>query len=610
MTICLTSEMDWTTDILKNMQTIKYGWKVLKISWKANHIYAILFPLSIIYSNTFFPFIEVFLLAKVLDLLGKLQNLSLADFYLIIATYLIAYFIRVLLDVYISSKQYLYEFQLSNYIDLMIDKKLTQLDPATFESATFQDLFVQIQSIDSALSNFLMGIITVIDAGFKIVTAILVLLTGFPLFIPVILVSVIPQYFVSNKMREAIWPFFGPVRAPLLRVSEYIRKLLSADATSKEVSIFNIGDIMLSKVKREQKVYMGKFIPTVNGWLHKVMFSSIFQLLAFMFTQYMNLAAVISGRLSIGAFSLYFQQTRNLALGSVSILENYASASMRNKNLEKFFEFLDTKKIITSPPHPKAIPNKTMPPIIEFRNVSFRYPNTERTILKDFNLTLKSGEKVALVGENGAGKSTIIKLLLRFYDVTQGELLINGVNIKELNIIEWQTLVGALFQDFIKYQFTFKENVYLGNLKQNDNIELLKIAIEKSGADQFVKELPHEYDQTVGKMFEGGIDLSGGQWQKLALARAFFRNAPILILDEPTSAIDAKAEYEIFEKVQKLQKDKTVIIISHRFSTVRNADRILILNEGKILEEGTHENLMKINGMYAELFNLQAQGYK
>ena len=215
-----------------------------------------------------------------------------------------------------------------------------------------------------------------------------------------------------------------------------------------------------------------------------------------------------------------------------------------------------------------------------------------------------------MVGENGAGKTTLIKLLLRFYDVTDGEILINGVNIKNVNLAEWHKQIGALFQDFIKYQFTFKENVYFGDLTKEHEEKLLREAIEKSGADKYVNNLPDKYDQVVGKMFEGGIDLSGGQWQKLALARAFFRDAPILILDEPTSAIDARAEYEIFQNVQKLQKDKTVVIISHRFSTVRNADRILVLEDGKVLEEGNHEKLIKRKGLYAELFEIQAQGYK
>jgi len=214
------------------------------------------------------------------------------------------------------------------------------------------------------------------------------------------------------------------------------------------------------------------------------------------------------------------------------------------------------------------------------------------------------------VGENGAGKSTLIKLLLRFYDVTHGEILINGINIKKVDLVSWYAQIGALFQDFIKYQFTLKENVFYGNKDENRNIELLKKAVAQSGAESYIESLPQKYNQVVGKMFEKGIDLSGGQWQKLALSRAFFKDAPILILDEPTSAIDAKAEYEIFERVQKLQKDKTVIIISHRFSTVRNADRILVLNNGQIIENGNHDELIRQDGVYAELFKIQAQGYK
>lgn len=247
---------------------------------------------------------------------------------------------------------------------------------------------------------------------------------------------------------------------------------------------------------------------------------------------------------------------------------------------------------------------------MKFKNVSFIYPDSKRSILKNFNLIIKSGEKIALVGENGAGKSTIIKLLLRFYDVTEGEITINGTNIKNIDLNAWQGRIGALFQDFIKYQFTLKENVIYGDLEKQDDLKAIHDALKKSGANNFLHTLPKRIDNVVGKMFDNGIDLSGGQWQKLALARAFFRDAPILILDEPTSAIDAKAEYEIFQNVQNLQKDKTVIIISHRFSTVRNADRILVLDEGKIIEEGSHEKLMKEKGLYAELFEIQAKGYK
>ena len=275
-----------------------------------------------------------------------------------------------------------------------------------------------------------------------------------------------------------------------------------------------------------------------------------------------------------------------------------------------YFELLNFPNSILLPKKSESFPKNIKPAVIEFKNVFFKYPGTERFILKDFNLKIESGEKVALVGENGAGKSTLIKLLLRFYDVTDGVILINGIDIKNLDLEEWHRQIGALFQDFIKYQFTYKENVIFGNLEKKDDMKALHDALKKSGADGFLQDLPSGIDQIVGKTFEEGVDLSGGQWQKLALARAFFRDAPFLILDEPTSAIDAKAEFEIFENVQKLQKDKTVIIISHRFSTVRTADRILVLDEGKIIEEGSHEYLVKKNGVYAELFEIQAQGYK
>jgi len=394
------------------------------------------------------------------------------------------------------------------------------------------------------------------------------------------------------------------------RVTQYVKNLLSSDSTSKEAAIFQTGPVLLDKIKKEQTVYFKDFAHVNDPWVGNILIARILQFGAFVYTQYLNLVKVFGGGLSVGQFTLVFQQSLNLTLSAEEILNQYSSISARNKYLDKFFEFLNTEKVIKSPIHPTAIPAKPRPPIIEFKNVSFRYPNTERLILDNFDLRIVSGEKIALVGENGAGKTTLIKLLLRFYDVVEGEILIDGVNIKDVDLAQWHKQIGALFQDFIKYQFTFKENVYFGDLTHGMEEKMLREAIEKSGADKYLDTLPDKYDQVLGKMFEGGIDLSGGQWQKLALARAFYRNAPVLILDEPTSAIDAKAEYEIFQNVQKLQKDKTVIIISHRFSTVRNADRILVLDEGRIIEEGDHEKLMKKKGLYAELFNLQAQGYK
>lgn len=582
----------------------------MKLSLQANGLSALLLVFSNIYENTLYPFLQVFLLAKLLDSLTKFSNLTLRSITGIIVGYLLASLIKVILVSYVDTQDSYQEIRTDSFLDLKINKKLTELDPATFENPNFQSLIAQIDGIKGSLQAHLMRFIGLIDAVAKFVLATVVVSATFPLFAPLLLLASIPCFIAWGRFRKYTWPYYVEKRTLLVRVTQYIKTLLSSDSTSKEAAVFNTGPVLIDKIKSLQKTYYDNFRRVVNPGMIELILGRLIQFLVFMYTQYLNLSAVFRGTLGVGQFTLVFQQTMNLAFSTEEMLNLYSSMSVRTKYLDKFFEFMNTQRVIKSVSKPVNIPDEPNPVRIEFINVAFRYPDTDRNILKDFNLTINSGEKVALVGENGAGKTTIIKLILRFYDVTEGEILLNGVNIKGVNIDEWRANIGALFQDFIKYQFTFKENVIFGNINEQNNKLLLDEAVKKAGADGYLNDLPNKYEQMVGKMFEGGIDLSGGQWQKLALARAFYRNAPILILDEPTSAIDAKAEYEIFERVQKLQKDKTVMIISHRFSTVRNADRILVLDGGKIIEEGNHEKLMKKNGLYAELFNLQAKGYK
>jgi len=591
-------------------KTLKYCWSILKLSWAANRFYAVLSVAGTIYQSTLYPFILVLILSNLLDRLGRHTIVSIFDLTGLIATFLISNLILMVITSYLETQSVLLDTRMDNYIDLQIQKKLTQLDPATFENPEFQNLLSQLEGVKGTIGVNVMRITALIDSIFKLITASIVVSITFPLFTPLMLIAVVPSFFALDQYRIKVWKYFVEERSLLVRVSQYIKNLLSQDGTSKEVAIYRTGDVLYNKVKDHQKSYIQKFTRASEAGLPSVVGTRLIEFIAFLYTQFLNLRAVLAGSLGIGQFALYFQQTQNIMLGAHGMLDHYSSINMRNKYIEKYFEFMAKERIIHSPIDAIPLPLEPIPPVIEFKNVSFRYPNTKRYILKNFNLTIQTGDKIAFVGENGAGKTTLIKLLLRFYDVTDGEIIINGVNIKHINLEKWYTLIGALFQDFIKYQFTFKENIYFGNKKEINNLDLLKEAIKKSGANEYVKDLPLQYDQTVGKMFKNGIDLSGGQWQKLALARAFFKNAPMLILDEPTSAIDAKAEYEIFQHVQELQKDKTVIIISHRFSTVRNADKIFVLDEGKIIEEGNHETLMKKKGLYAELFNIQAQGYK
>jgi ATP-binding cassette subfamily B protein len=240
--------------------------------------------------------------------------------------------------------------------------------------------------------------------------------------------------------------------------------------------------------------------------------------------------------------------------------------------------------------------------------VSFSYP-AGRQALSDVSFVIEPGESVALVGANGAGKSTIIKLLCRFYDVTGGQILINGVDVRELDLAHWYAHLGTLFQDFVQYKLTVRDNVLLGDPTRVDEAAMVE-AIRKAGAAGLVSELPEGYDQILGTEFADGEQLSGGQWQKLAIARAFYQSAPVLIMDEPTSAIDAEAEFEIFNNLEAEYRDKTLILVSHRFSTVRNADRIVVIDDGRIAEQGTHEQLCADGGRYAAMFALQAAGYR
>src|SRR3989344_9233150 len=524
-------------------KTLNYGFRSFQIAWRANGFYAPLAIFSKLYDSTLYPLIQVFLLAKLLDLLQGLTTLPQTNILWIVVLYILATILKLGLKSFLDVREVYLQTEIEGYLDIQINKKLTELDPAKFEEPEFQNLIAQLEGMKGTLQAHLDRFTGLIDAVFKFVTATIVVSSTFPVFAPLIIIETIPSYIAWDKLRIATWPFFVEKRSKMIRVTQYIKNLLSSDSTSKEAAIFQTGPVLLRKIKKEQKIYYRNFAGANDPYILGIFITRLIQLGAFVYTQYLNLSRVLGGLLSIGQFTLVFQQSLNLTFGAESVLNMYSSISARNKYLDKFFEFLETEKVIKNPIKPVNLPGKPKPPIVEFKNVSFKYPGTERWILKNFNLTVKSGEKIALVGENGAGKTTIIKLLLRFHDVSEGEILTNGVNIKEVDLNGWHKQIGTLFQDFIKYQFTFKENVYLGDLTKINQERLLKKAIEKSGANKYLDNLPKGVDQILGKMFKGGVDLSGGQWQKLALARAFFRDAPILILDEPTSAIDAKAEY-------------------------------------------------------------------
>ena len=317
---------------------------------------------------------------------------------------------------------------------------------------------------------------------------------------------------------------------------------------------------------------------------------------------------VLAGVLSLGELTFLSGSFSRLRGNLQGFFLRFTRITERALYLKDYFDFIDIKMEGPSEiplPVPKEIRSG-----FEVHNVSFAYPGSEQMVLKDVSFRLIVGEKMAFVGQNGAGKTTLIKLILRFYEPTSGYITLDGIDISRFDPEAYQQLFGVIFQDFFQYEFTMRENIAVGNITELDNLQMIENAADRSLASEVVRELEDGLEQQLGRRFIRGKELSGGQWQKVALARAYMKDAPILILDEPTAALDAKAEYEVFKRFIGLTRDKTSIIISHRFSTVRMADRIVVLKNSGVHEFGTHDELMQQKGLYAELFNIQAQGYR
>ncbi|TMD43568.1 MAG: ABC transporter ATP-binding protein, partial [Chloroflexi bacterium] len=316
----------------------------------------------------------------------------------------------------------------------------------------------------------------------------------------------------------------------------------------------------------------------------------------------------IAGRLTLGDLTLYTTAAQSVQNSIQGILSGFSSMYEHNLYLSNLFELMATETKLPVPSHPVPVP-VPLRGELRFEHVTFAYPDAKENALDDLSFTIAPGETVAIVGRNGAGKTTLFKLICRLYDPVEGRILVDGVDIRDYEPDQLRAQIGGMFQDYVAYQATAAENIGLGNLSHLADREAVARAGQQAGADSLIAGLPAGYDTALGKWFDAGVNLSGGEWQKVALARAFMRDARILLLDEPTSALDAQAEYDLFERLRTLTRGKTAVYISHRFSTVRRADRILFLEHGQLVEQGTHEQLMRLSGRYARLFRLQASAY-
>ncbi len=317
----------------------------------------------------------------------------------------------------------------------------------------------------------------------------------------------------------------------------------------------------------------------------------------------------LHGQYDIGQFTFLTTAIQQASSNLQMVFSTASGIADQALFLTDLIAFFAMKPTVDQTPNGATAPR----PIVrgfEFRNVSFTYPGTNRTILKNFTFHLKPGERIALIGENGQGKTTVVKLITRLYDPTEGQILLDGKDLREYSLEDLHREIGVIFQDFMRYEMTARENIAVGRIEWDHEQREIEFAAHKSLADTVVAKLEHKYDKTLGRRFEGGVELSGGEWQKMALARAYLRDAQLLILDEPTAALDAKSELEVFERFAELTQGKMALLISHRFSTVRMADRIVVLSGGQLVEEGNHAELMERGGLYAEMFEMQAASYR
>ena len=508
--------------------------------------------------------------------------------------------------------QQLLQEKVSNRVQLLILEKSNTLDLAFFEDAEFYD------KLRRASDEANYKPVQMISQTFDLVRSLITLFSMILLLLQlawwlaiVVLVLPVPS-FIANSRYGWIGYYRMRRESPERRRSLYYIHVMTQDHFNKEIKLFNLGRYFIERFSRlVEKFYEESRNILVRRYLTSFVWTSLSLVANAGIYIYVALQTV-ARHISLGGLTLYTQTALQVGNSFQSVLDGISNTYENNLFVNTLFEFLEYEPVILSPSAPHSIGEQETDQglAIEFRNVSFTYPGKDSPTLKNVSFTIHTGEAIALVGRNGAGKTTLVKLLTRLYDPDEGEILVGRRNIKEYDLTTLRREIGVIFQDYVSYYLTARENVGIGSIDDVENLPLIESAATKSGARQVIEELADGYETQLGRWWDDGTQLSGGQWQKLALARAFMRKARILILDEPTSSLDARAEYEVFARFRELTEGKTAIFISHRFSTVRLADRIFVFENGTVTESGSHAELMLRDGIYAELFNLQAEAYR
>ena len=496
----------------------------------------------------------------------------------------------------------------TRHVSIAVMKHAASLDLAAYEDPVFYDRLerARVQATDrlgmiQSMGRLVQQVITAVSLSISIVVF-------SPWLLLLLIAGVVPAF-----LGESHFAFLGYAKnfrqTPARRELDYLRVLGGSREAAKELKLFGLKDFLTARFTR---LWDGIYAENVALSRRKLIAGAALSIIAtagFYSAYVIVIWQTISGLLTIGMMTFLTRALQQASDNIQQIFSTVSSIADQALFLTDLLAFFEMKPSVRSKPNALPAPR----PIrlgFEFREVSFRYPGSSRLVLDRLNLTIPVGERIALVGENGQGKTTIVKLLARLYDPTEGQILLDGVDLREYDLDDLYREIGVIFQDFMHYEMTARENIAVGRIDQLKNTDLLEMAARKSLAEPVIGRLAGGLEQMLGRRFDGGVDLSGGEWQKVALARAYLRDAQVLILDEPTAALDARSEYEVFQRFAELTAGKTALFISHRFSTVRMADRIVVLENGRIAEDGTHSELARSGGRYAEMFELQAASYR
>ena len=498
--------------------------------------------------------------------------------------------------------------KMSMEIELDIYRNRAQKDISTLEDPKYQDL------LQRAFRNGQFPVLNLADRQPDVIRAILGIIIGtilaihFSLFIYlIVIISAIPSFIIDIKYTTHVWGIWAKDSTAKRRFNNLLA-FITGKVYLTETKLLQSGNKILNWMRQILSEFTENQLKAEKSKLVSTTIGDSIAFLGFAFGLFFVLRPVLDGTLQVGSLVYMLSTLSNVRSSISTLLSSFSSQFDHHLIIKDIKEVIDTKPVIIESKNPKIL-NLSQAPEIIFENVSFKYSNSEKWVLRHLNLTLKSGDNIGLVGNNGAGKTTLVKLLCRIYDPTEGKILINGIDLREIKTAEWWSYLGVMFQDYANYDFLAKEAIAIGRADKIVNLTKVIESAHVGQANTFIEEWKDKYDHQIGVEF-GGAEPSKGQKQKLSISKIIYRDAFVMVLDEPTASVDAESEAKIFDSIENLSKDQTAIFISHDFSTISECDKIFVLDKGKLIEEGDHKELMKQKGLYAELYNLQAKRFK